>query len=115
MKKLSVYEEQFRNAQGTEAKIKAFFGVAYEMIGEINELRQARRAQCSDAILAVIKDIVDRWERFCERVGLPNQKCLVLKLLREGPSEGESVYQLFVDQYPGKRILSNCSSFALNN
>ncbi|MEK7145215.1 MAG: hypothetical protein AAB808_00495 [Patescibacteria group bacterium] len=104
MKKLSVYEEQFKNAQGIETKIKAFCEIASEMIGEISELRQARRAQSSEAMLAVIKDVVDRWERFCERVELPGQKYVVLKFLQEGPRDGTFVYQLFVSRYPEKRL-----------
>jgi hypothetical protein len=102
VKKLSVYEEQFRNAQDIETKTETFLGIASEMLGEIGELCQARRAQCSDAILAVIKDVVDRWERFCERVELPNQKHLVLELLQKGPKNGEFLYWEFVSKYPEK-------------
>lgn len=74
------------------------------MIGEIGEIRQARRAQSSVALLAVVKDVVDRWERFCERVELPNQKHLFLKILQEGTSDGEFFYWQFVSRYPEKRL-----------
>lgn len=101
MKKLDVFEAQFRSAQGVEAKTETFIGIAFEMIGEINELQQTRRAQSSEAILAVIKDVVDRWERFCQRVELPNQKYVVLEFLQE---DGEFLYWEFVRKYPEKRL-----------
>lgn len=104
MQKLDEYERRFRDAQGVEAQTDTLANIASEMVGEIGELRRQRKAQSAEALMAVVKDVVDRWERFCERINLSGHKHLLLRYLHTGTANGGFIYQQFIAKYPGKKL-----------
>lgn len=61
MKKVAEFIETYRKASD---KAEALKSVYLEMLGDVLELARVRRAESNAAMIAILEEVNNRWERF---------------------------------------------------